>query len=216
MKTDAELQQAIQEEMLFEPAVRATDIGVTVKNGIAALVGTVDSYAEKWAAERAAERVAGVRALAKDLTVKLPTESRRSNEELALAVLQTLKWDVQVPDDRLSVEVEGGLVTLTGDVDSQFQREAAIRAVRNLEGVVNVLNRIQLTPQASPKEIRAEIEAALRRRGMETNGIGVEVTGGLVVLRGKVRSWAEREEVERAAWHPVGVTRVVDGLLIQE
>jgi osmotically-inducible protein OsmY len=216
MKTDNELQKAVHDELLFEPAVTATDIGITAKNGVVSLVGTVKSYAEKWAAERAAERVIGMHALAKELKVKLPTDWRRSDEDIAAAGLSALKWDVQVPEDRITAEVEDGFVTLKGTVDWDYQRQAAARDVRQLTGVINVTNEIKLAPKASPEQVRTKIESALQRSACsDARRIKVDADGGRVTLTGEVHSWAEREDAERAAWSTPGVVVVYDEIRVQ-
>jgi osmotically-inducible protein OsmY len=216
MRTDAELQRAIQDELDFEPSVIATDIGVTVKEGIATLFGTVSSYAAKWAAERAAERVSGLRALAKDLTVKLRGDSERSDADIAAAALHALAWDVQVPDTKLQVEVQKGFVTLKGEVDWNYQREAAAYDVRKLTGVVGVGNQITLPATASAKEVRSKIESALQRRAVkDARRVTVEADGGTVILRGEVHCWGEREDAEQAAWAAPGVSEVQDQIRIQ-
>ena len=216
MKTDRELRQDVMDELTFEPSTTATDIGVTVKDGVVTLMGTVSNYAEKWAAERAAERVGYLRALAKDVTVKLPGSHKRSDSEIAAAALQALKWDVQVPDTRLKLEVENGQVTLKGELDWNYQREAADRDLRNLTGVLGVLNQVTLKPTASPEEVSAKIEAALQRTAVnDARRIKVDADGGKVTLRGDVHSWAEREDAERAAWQAPGVIAVVDQIRVQ-
>jgi osmotically-inducible protein OsmY len=216
MRTDAELQRAVQEELSFDPSIVATDIGVTVKNGIVTLFGTVPNYTVKWAAERAAEQVAGVRALAKDLIVKLPGETERSDAEIAEAALKALAWDVQVPEKRLAVEVQNGEVTLKGQVEWYYQREAAEENVRKLTGVVGVSNQITIKPNVTAKEIRSKIESALQRRAVkDARQITVDVDGGKVTLRGEVHCWAERENAELAAWAAEGVSEVRDEIRIQ-
>jgi len=216
MRTDSELQTAVQEELSFEPSIVATDIGVTVKNGIVTLVGTVPNLISKWAAERAAERVAGVRALAKDLTVRLPTESHRSDADIAEAALHVLLWDVHVPEKKLTVEVESGFVTLKGTVDWNFQRDAAEENVRRLTGVRGVNNLIIIQPGITAKAVRTKIESALQRRAVkDARKISVDVQGGKVTLRGEVHCWAEREDAELAAWAAEGVWQVDDELRVQ-
>jgi len=216
MKTDAELRKAVQEELSFEPSIVATDIGVTVKNGVVTLFGTVPNLTSKWTAERAAEKVTGVRALAKDLTVRLPSESHRSDAEIAEAALHSLLWDADVPDKRLTVEVEKGLVTLKGEVDWYFQRAVAEDSVRRLTGVVGVSNLITIKPRITAKAVQSKIESALQRRAVkDARGISVEVEGGKVTLRGEVHCWAERENAELAAWAAEGVSQVKDEIRVQ-
>jgi len=216
MRTDAELQKAVQEELSFEPSIVATDIGVTVKNGIVTLFGTVPEFKSKWAAERAAETVTGIRALAKDLTVRLPGESHRSDAEIAEAALRALLWDVHVPEKRLAVEVENGFVTLKGEVNWYFQRTAAEQNVRKLTGVVGVSNLIAIKPSITAKAVRAKIESALQRRAVkDARKVSVDVDGGEVTLRGEVHSWAEREDAELAAWATEGVWHVNDEIRVQ-
>jgi len=216
MRTDAELQKAVQEELSFEPSIVATDIGVTVKNGIVTLFGTVPEFKSKWAAERAAETVTRIRALAKDLTVRLPGESHRSDAEIAEAALRALLWDVHVPEKRLAVEVENGFVTLKGEVNWYFQRTAAEQNVRKLTGVVGVSNLIAIKPSITAKAVRAKIESALQRRAVkDARKVSVDVDGGEVTLRGEVHSWAEREDAELAAWATEGVWHVNDEIRVQ-
>jgi osmotically-inducible protein OsmY len=215
MRTDAELQKAVQEELRFEPSIVATDIGVAVKNGVVTLFGTVPNLTSKWAAERAAEKVTGLRALAKDLTVRLPGESHRSDADIAEAALHSLRWDVDVPDQRITVEVENGVVTLKGNVDWYFQRAAAEDNVRKLTGVVGVSNFITIKPSLTAKAIRTKIESALQRRAVkDARNISVEVEGGKVTLRGEVHCWAERENAELAAWGAEGVWQVNDEIRV--
>ena len=215
MKTDAELQRAVQEELSFEPSIVGTDIGVTVKNAVVTLFGTVPNLTSKWAAERAAEKVTGIRALAKDLMVRLPGESRRSDADIGEAALHSLRWDVDVPDQRITVEVENGLVTLKGEVDWYFQRAAAEANVRKLTGVVGVSNFITIKPSLTAKAIRTKIESALQRRAVkDARNISVEVEGGKVTLRGEVHCWAERENAELAAWGAEGVWQVNDEIRV--
>ena len=215
MKTDAELQRAVQEELSFEPSIVGTDIGVTVKNAVVTHIGTVPNLTSKWAAERAAEKVTGIRALAKDLMVRLPGESRRSDADIGEAALHSLRWDVDVPDQRITVEVENGLVTLKGEVDWYFQRAAAEANVRKLTGVVGVSNLITIKPSVTAKAIRAKIESALQRRAVkDARKISVEVDGGEVTLRGDVHCWAERENAELAAWAAEGVWQVNDEIRV--
>ncbi|MGH7619223.1 MAG: BON domain-containing protein [Gemmatimonadaceae bacterium] len=216
IKTDAQLQKDVIDELRWDPAVGSAEIGVAAKNGVVTLSGQVDSFAKRYAAARAAERVAGVRAIAEELKVILPSSYNRTDTDLAHSVLSTLKWDIEVPDDGIKARVEGGWVTLEGDVDWQFQSNAAERAVRNLTGVRGVTNLLLLKQRAAVPDVKERIERALKRHAeLDAKHISVEATGGRVTLRGKVRSAAERLDVEFAAWSAPGVSTVEDELVVQ-
>jgi osmotically-inducible protein OsmY len=213
--TDLELKKAVESELNFEPSVNPAEIGVAAKDGIVTLTGRVPSYWEKVAAERAATRVNGVRAVVNELTVRLPYSSERTDEDIAEAVVNSLRWSVLIPADHIKAKVSNGWVTLEGTVDWQFQKTAAEKAVRKLFGVMGVTNLVEVKARASKSEVKAEIESALKRSAeLDANRIKVEIEGDKVTLRGTVRSYFEREEAERAAWRAPGVRSVDNRIVI--
>src|ERR1700730_1574147 len=213
--TDLELRKAVESELNFEPSINAAEIGVAAKDGIITLSGNVPSYWEKMAAERAAARVSGVKAVVNEVEVHLPGSSERTDEDIARAALNALQWNVLIPSDRITVKVSKGWVTLEGMVDWQFQKTAAEKAVRKLIGVKGVIDLMELKPSVSKGEVKAAIEGALKRLAeIDPNKIKVENENGKVVLSGTVRSWFEREEAERAAWAAPGVRTVEDRIAV--
>ena len=215
MKTNLELQSDVSDELQFEPALDPAEIGVSATDGIVTLSGKAKSYAEKWAAVRATERVGGVKAVVDEIEVLLPYTYHRTDEDIARAVLNALQWDVVVPDDRIKVHVENGWIILKGTVDHKFQQTSAEDAVRNLAGVRGITNHIKVKPTVVSSEVKTAIENAIRRAAeSDVKQIQVDVSGSKVTLRGKVHSWKERNEATRAAWSAPGVAEVQDEMLI--
>ncbi|MET4577724.1 BON domain-containing protein [Ottowia thiooxydans] len=213
MKTDMQLKADVTAELAWEPAVNAAGIGVLVNGGVVTLTGHLDTFAEKYAAERAVRRVAGVRGLAMELDVKLATGHQRSDSEIALAAASALRWSVFMQPDRVKVEVEKGWVTLNGEVDWAYQSRTAEQCVRNLIGVRGLTNQISVKPTVSTRNVAAEISAALERQAeREAKHIAIDVEGGVVTLRGKVHSMAERDAAAGAAFAAQGVSRIVNKL----
>jgi osmotically-inducible protein OsmY len=214
--TDLELKRNVEAELTWEPMIKnAAAIGVRVKDGVVTLSGPVESYAEKLAAERAALRVAGVKAVANDLEVKLPNSSERTDEDIARAAANALEWRSGIPSDKVKVTVDKGWITLKGSVDWQYQRTAAEDAVRNLWGVKGIINLIEVKPVVSKTIVKEKIEEALKRDAeLDAQRIQVEVSGSKVILKGTVHSWFERQEAERVAWDAPGVTKVENEIAV--
>jgi osmotically-inducible protein OsmY len=211
-----ELQRDVIDELKWQPSLRNEEIGVAVKEGVVTLSGEVSSYAKKLQAESAAEKVHGVKAVALDLMVKLPTSFVHSDTEIAHAALSALKWDIEVPDEKIKLTVEDGRVVLEGEVEWQYERSAAERAVRYLAGVKSVSNFLTVKPKkVSPYDVTQKIKDAFKRSAeIDSSLINVDSVDGKVVLKGRVRSWAERRDAEGAAWSAPGVTQVDDRLVV--
>jgi osmotically-inducible protein OsmY len=214
MKSDHQLQRDVVDELAFEPSVDHSHIGVTADNGVITLTGFVGSYAAKLAAERAARRVKGVKAIAQDLEVRFSNSPKTSDDEIAERVLNLFRGDTLVPDG-LAVRVEHGWVTLTGTVEWQYQKDEAEKAVARIAGVKGVSNWITLKPKVSAEDVQERIVAALNRaRDLDASTIRVELDGDVVHLGGKVQGWNERRIAERAAWSAPGVTKVIDNIIL--
>jgi osmotically-inducible protein OsmY len=217
MKSDMQLQTDVLDELKWDPAVNAAQIRVEVKDGLVTLAGCVESFAEKWAAEGAAKRVSGVKALADEIRVE-PTRFRDlTDAEIARAAENALKWHAHVPQDRIKVSVEKGWITLEGEVEKQFEKETARQVVLHLAGVRGVSNQIVLKPQVEPTEVKIKIEAAFQRSAIvDARRITVKAEGGKVILTGTVRTWVEYGDAERAAWAAPGVREVKNLLKIED
>jgi osmotically-inducible protein OsmY len=208
--TDQELKRYVEEALNWDSDIKSpTKIGVGVKDGIVTLTGYVESYTEKLAAEDAATRVPGVKAVVNELEVRLPFSSERTDEEIARAAANALDWTTGIPRDQIKVTVHDGWITLKGAVPWYFQKEAAEAAVRDLFGVKGVTNLIEVQPLVNEAVVRSAIEEALKRDAeVDAQAIKVETSGNKVILKGTVRSWFEKQEAERVAWRAPGVATV--------
>ena len=215
MKTDTQLQSDVMAELKWDPSFNAAEIGVEVKNGVVTLSGHVDKYAEKWAAEKAAQKVTGVKALAIELDVNLPGSSSRSDADIARTAENVLEWTTNWPKDHVKVLVEKGWVTLSGMVDYEYQRQLVSSSVRHLMGVTGVSNQVTIKSKLTSSTVKSDIEAALKRRALtDAQEIMVTVNGGKVTLTGVVHSWSERDMVSDSVWNTPGVTDVNDNISV--
>ena len=216
MISDHKLRQDVLEELDFEPSLDASHIAVGVHDGVVTLSGSVPSYADKLAAERAAKHVFGVRAFAQNLEIRLPSDKKTADDETAKRAADILQWRVGVPADRITIKVEKGVVTLGGQVDWQFQRKQAENAVHNLTGVLGITNLIRVSARPPLPKIKEKIQQALKRSAeLDGSHVTVHAVGGTAILGGKVHAWFERDLAEQAAWSAPGVTDVQDDIEIE-
>ena len=214
IRTDEELQKEVLAELKWDAQIQPNEIGVSVKDGVVTLTGWVDSYLKKWSAEDAAHKLAGVKAVANDIEIKLATE--RTDSDIAEAAVHALEWDAGVPSDRVKATVSKGWVTLKGEVEWQYQKQDAEQVVRRLAGVKGVTNLITVKPHVTPSELKKKIEDALVRNAeIDANKITVEVQGSKAILKGTVRAWAEKEEAARVAWSAPGITSVENRITVE-
>jgi osmotically-inducible protein OsmY len=215
MKSDRDIERDVKEELEWNPDLDASDIAVLVKDSVVTLAGFVKSYTDKYEAEAAAKRVAGVSGVANDLEVRLPSIDERPDPDIARDAVAALKSQLPISSEHIKVVVKNGWVTLEGQVEWQYQKNTAENAVRRIKGVKGVSNMILLRPRAEPSEIKRKIQEAFKRNAeVDANRIVVETKGSEVILKGTVRSWIEREEAERVAWSAPGVTKVEDRIVV--
>jgi osmotically-inducible protein OsmY len=215
MKSDSEIERDVRDELKWDPDLDASDIAVSVKDGVVTLAGFTKSYTDRLEAELAAKRVAGVRAVANDIEVRLPAIDQRPDPDIARDAVSALKAELPISHDRIEVIVKDGWVTLEGAVEWQYQKTTAENAVRKVKGVKGVTNVVTVKPKVQPSELQHKIMEAFKRNAeVDANRITVEANGSEVILKGTVRSWIEREEAERVAWSAPGVTKVEDRIVV--
>ncbi|MBS1532249.1 MAG: BON domain-containing protein [Bacteroidetes bacterium] len=215
MKTDLDIQKDVMAELKWEPMLNSAELGVAVKNGVVTLTGTVSNYSKKFAAENATWRVKGVKAVAEELEVKLGDGDRLTDVEVADSVISTLRWNTSIPDEQIRIKVTNGWVYLSGEVDWHFQKEAVINALRELKGIRGISNEISVKPRVQATVVKENIRKALERKAdLEANNVRVETIGNRVVLKGRARSWNERNTIAHAAWSAPGVASVDDEIVI--
>lgn len=217
MKTDTQLQKDVMDELKWQPFLNSSEIGVAVKNGIVTLSGIVDSYSKKLDAERATKKVAGVKAIAEDIQIGVSPSYRKTDTEIAEAVLDALKWHSAIPEEKIKIKVEDGIVILEGELEWEYQKRNAKTVIQNLTGVRSVANLIIIRPKLQPVELEQKIASAFKRNAVIDAGkVNVGIIGNKVTLTGKVRSFAESEDAENTAWAAPGVYHVENRLAIEE
>jgi osmotically-inducible protein OsmY len=216
MKKDGEIQKDVMEQLKCEPLLNAAEIGVAVKNGVVTLSGTVNSYLKKRIAEQTTAKVAGVKAVAEDIEVKYAQTLIKNDAEIAQAVLMAFKWHSAINHEKIQVKVDNGVVTLTGEVDWKFERDAVVSEVESLLGVRRIVNKITLAPRVTSGDVKQKIFSAFHRSAtLDSRKIGVEISGDKVILTGKVRSWTEKDDAEKATWLIPGINSVQNNIEIE-
>lgn len=216
MKTDDQIQEDVISQLKWEPFLKSSEIGVFVKNGVVTLSGQVDTYSKKLAAEKAVRKISGVKAVAEDIHVAYSPPADKTDTEIAEAVVNVLKWHTAVQQEKIQIKVEDGFVTLTGEVDWEYQRSGAVFAIADLSGIKGINNFITVKPVVVAADIKGKIRAALERNAsIDALRIAVEISGHTVILKGKVRSLAEKDDAKNAAWGAPGVSFVEDRLEVE-
>jgi osmotically-inducible protein OsmY len=208
-KTDTELQKDVMSELKYDPSVKVSDIGVLAKNGTVTLNGYATSYSEKWEAVHATKRVAGVKAIADDIEIQLPASYHRTDTDIAAAAINQIEWSTTIPNGTVQATVRDGWITLDGEVEWWYQKNAAGGLVKQMAGVKGVTNSISISPKVTKKEVETDIKSAFKRNAMlDAQHIRVETSGNNVILHGQVRNYSEYDEAERVAWSEAGVSSV--------